>query len=171
MLGLMLEAISLRSLSTLWFWIAMAVFWLHALRHVMGLPFGMVVAARQGGAALARLEQAALVQAQYRLAIWARWQLGIVALTAFAFVVLAVLGFAYGVELALALWFFLAPYTVLFGLHLAMARQVVAEKGQGAALLQLIFYFNIYAQFVVMASILITFFFSFVHLAGQGFFG
>ncbi|MDZ7904405.1 MAG: component of SufBCD complex, partial [Cypionkella sp.] len=56
MLGLMLEAISLRSFSTLWYWIAVAVFWVRSLRGVMGISHGMVARARRGGAALAHLE-------------------------------------------------------------------------------------------------------------------
>lgn len=172
MLGMMAEAISLRSFSTLWYWIALAAFWLRALGHVMGLPYGMVNAARRrGGADVALLERAAQVQAQRRVDIWARGQVGIVAAHAFAFGMLAYLGFVHGVELALALFFFHAPLMALQTLNLRMARQVLGEKGQGDALLSLMFYFNIYTQFIAMAFILATVFTAFVYMAASGFLG
>lgn len=171
MLGMMAEAVSLRSFSTLWYWIALAAFWAHSLRAVMGLPHKMVARARLDEAGLDLLEAAAQVQAHYRRAIWQRGQVWITALLGAALGALTVLAFAYGIELAAALWFIAVPALVFAGLDLRMARQILAQKGQGAALVQLIFRFNIYRQLIAMASILVTVCYGFIYMAQTGYFG
>lgn len=170
MLGLMAEAISMRSFSTLWYWLSLAAFWVGALRGVLGLPHGMVAEARQGGEPLARFERAAQVQAQLRRARWDRWQIWIVAAHAGVIGGLSVLGFFYGIELAAALFFIAAPYTVLAAMNLRLAGHILGEHGQGAALFRVIFYFNIYLQLIAVPFILLTIGFAFVHMANAGMF-
>jgi hypothetical protein len=122
-----LELISLRSFSSIWYWITLVITWSVASHWVLGVPSDLITRARrQGGAAEAELEAMAranavrLVQIPEGPGVW------LTGLAFFGLTVLAVLGFGYGVEFAQALLFILLPIAGVSALSLRAARGVVA---------------------------------------------
>lgn len=158
------EAISKRSFSSMWYWIVVALFWMLTTRQSMGLPQDMIDRARLGGAALQDLQTLARLQAQRLMRLWHRWQVVLVAFGALLISLLSVLGFAYGVEFAQALWFLVVPMAVIGALTLRTAAFVLGDFGQGDALLRLMFYLRFRQQLLAIAFVFVTVVFAMVQL-------
>ena len=170
MLGLIGEAISLRSFSSLWYWIAIAVFWVAATGRVLGMTFAAVGRAQSGGAPLAQVEMVAQSAAQTWVAGWQKWQVLWVALAAAVLAGLSILAFSYGIELAQALWFLAMPYVILLVLQLRLALRILAQNASGDMLLQMIYRFRIKVQLIGFVFVFLTASFAFFHLLIFGYF-
>lgn len=148
MFELLGDAISRRSFTSLWYWIAVAVFWILITRQVMGLPLDMVQRAKAGGAALRALEEMAQLQAQRLMDYWHKWQFAISAAMAALLCMMGIWAFWYQIELAKALWFLLMPWLLISALSLRMAWQITHGAGRGDDLLMLAHHFRIYVQVI-----------------------
>ena len=162
------DAINMRSFSALWYWVAVAVFWIWALGQTMGLPWGMVTLARRSPEGLAQLEAMAQLVAQRKAALWAAGQIWLVALMAALIGLLTALAFFYGVELAQAVWFLAVPIVLIWAGNLRAAHLVARGQGQGAALLRVMFWLQVYTQIVAFVFIMLTMFFAFFQLLLTG---
>lgn len=168
MLGFIGDAISLRSFASLWYWLAWVVFWIWALGQAIGLPLGIVARARRSADALARLEVMAQMMAQHRVQMWRAGQVLWVALAATLLGLLTALAFFYGVELAQAVWFIATPLLLIWAGNLRAAVLIARGNAQGAALLKVIFYLQIYAQVIAFVFILLTITFAFFQMLLTG---
>lgn len=154
--GSVLHLIDMRSFSSLWFWIAVAVFWSRATHYALDVPYDMVLRARRkGGAAMADLEALVGVQLRRRQDILASGGPLIAMVWAAALSMLAVLGFGHGIELAQALLLFLAPATLLGLLRLRLMRRLAAPL-VGEALCKALTWHRAIAQAIGLAAILVT---------------
>jgi hypothetical protein len=170
MFELLDDAISRRSFTSLWYWIAVAVFWILMTRQVMGLPLDMVLRAKSGGAALKALEDMAHLQAQRLMSYWSRGQTAISAAMAALVAMLSMLAFWYQIELAKALWFLLVPWLLIMALSLRMARQILHGAGHGDDLLKLAQHFRLYLQGIGVVFIFANILTAINHiLAARGF--
>ena len=170
MLGLIGEAISLRSFSSLWYWIAVAVFWIAATGRVLGMSYAAAGRASGGGIALAQLETITHIAAQTWIAAWQKWQVLWVALGAALLAGLSMLAFSYGIELAQALWFLAMPYVMLLVLQLRLALRILAQNAQSEMLLQMIYRFRLKAHLIGFVFVFLTATFAFFHLLIFGYF-
>lgn len=170
MLGLIGEAISLRSFSSLWYWIAVAVFWIAATGRVLGLPYGAVARAQAGGAARVQFDMMAQYAAHIWVARWQKWQVVWVAAAAAGLVSLSMLAFSYGIELAQALWFLAMPYAILLALQLRLALHILGKDLRDDGLIQVIYRFRIISQLMGFAFVFTTSGFAFLHLLIHGYF-
>ncbi len=170
MLGLIGEAISLRSFSSLWYWIALAVFWIAATGRVLGISFASVNRARGGGLALMQLETMTHIAAQIWSAGWQKWQVLWVALAAATMASLSLLAFSYGIELAQAVWFLVFPYLIILALQLRLALRILGENVSDDALLKIMYRFRIKVQVIGFIFIFLTVSFAFFHLLVHGYF-
>ena len=170
MLGLIGEAISLRSFSSLWYWIALAVFWIAATGRVLGISFASVNRARGGGLALMQLETMTHIAAQIWSAEWRKWQVLWVALAAATLVGLSLLAFSYGIELAQALWFMAVPYGMILALQLRLALRILGENTSDDVLIKIMYRFRMIVQVIGFTFISLTAAFAFLHLLIHGYF-
>lgn len=170
MLGLIGEAISLRSFSSLWYWIAVLVFWIAATGRVLGISFASVNRAQGGGIALMQLETLTYISAQIWIAGWQKWQVLWVALSAATLVSLSLLAFFYGIELAQALWFLVFPYLMILALQLRLALRILRENTSDDALIQMMYRFRMAVQGIGFIFIFLTAGFAFFHLLIAGYF-
>lgn len=132
---LLVQVIDTRSFSSLWYWTLLALAWSQASHWVIGVPYDAILRARrQGGEALADLEDLARIHAGRLLQVARSAGLWLLAAAAFLLTVLAVLGFWYGVELAQALAFLLLPFAPVAALSIRAARGIEAEAARGEAL-------------------------------------
>jgi hypothetical protein len=154
------DVIDMRSFSNLWYWIALAVLWSSASHWVMGVPFDMLTRARrEGGQAQADLEDLARINAGRLLAVVRTGAVVIVALACFWLSILALLAFYYDVEFAQAVFFLVAPMTIVVWLSMLCARRIEAGEGTGPALPRLLIIHRRYLQLLGMVSICVTAFF------------
>lgn len=129
-----------RSFGSVWFWLLLILGWTVAGRRIAGVPLDVVTAARR--AARAGGDDPAAVELLDWLSLTLpRWRLAgsegavMLGLAAFVLTTLAVLGFAYDLEMARALVLVLAPFLLVYGLELRLARRldaVLAKARQGA---------------------------------------
>lgn len=168
MWGIIGDAISLRSFASLWYWLALAVFWIWALGQAMGLPWGMMARARRNADGLAQLQALAQILAQHRVQMWRAGQVLWVALAATLLSLLTALAFFYGIELAQAVWFLTTPLLLIWAGNLRAAVVIARAAGQGAALLKVMFYLQIYTQAIAFVFILLTIAFAFFQMLLTG---
>ncbi len=114
--------IDLRSFSSLWYWIGVAVAWSTASHWVLGVPYDLVQRARRtGGQSEADLQALVRINVN-RLLLIARvsglWLMGI---AFFVLTTLAMLGFYYGLEFAQAVFLIAAPMSLVGALSLRTA--------------------------------------------------
>lgn len=155
--GTVFDVIDMRSFSSLWFWIALAVTWSWTSHNILGVPFDMVGrAARQGGQAqrdleeLVRIRSGRLVHFADASGVW------MVALGAAALSGLFVLGAGYGVEFAQAVFLILLPLSVVGILSVRCARQIRASDLRGADLRRRLARHRMTVQAVGMVAIFFT---------------
>ncbi|MEC3860572.1 component of SufBCD complex [Mesobacterium sp. TK19101] len=151
------EVIDMRSFSNLWFWIALAVMWSSASHWVMGVPFDMVTRARrQGGQAEADLADMVRINCNRLLYIAGVSGLILIAAISFILTMLGVLGFAYKVEFAQAVFLLAFPMAIVFGLSIRTARRIGAQQMQPEGLAKLLTRHRIVIQAIGMVSIFVT---------------
>lgn len=155
--AILTEMIDLRSFSNLWFWIVLAVQWSMASHWPLGVPFDLIQRARRkGGSAQEDLEAMSRVSINRMLHITrisGAWMAGIIA---FLVSGLAVLGFAYGVEFAQALFCLMFPMVLVGVLSLRAAHRIAAGERHGPALIHRLMMLRLSVQALGMLAILAT---------------
>jgi uncharacterized membrane protein YfbV (UPF0208 family) len=151
------EVIDMRSFSNLWFWIALAVMWSTASHWVLGVPWDLITRARRKGGPAER-DVALLVQVYVNRILHVAEVSGLVmtVLICFVLTALAILGFAYGVEFAQAMFLLAFPMTMVWILSLRSARIIRRDGPEGAALYRRLQMHRMTVQLVGVASIFVT---------------
>nr|WP_246849617.1 component of SufBCD complex [Rubellimicrobium arenae] len=153
----LLDVIDFRSFSNLWFWIMLAVVWSSATHRILGVPFDMVLRARQqGGQALADLEDLVRIQVNRILFIAEMSGLLIAATLAFGVTTLMVLAFWYGVEFAQAVVLIAVPLAAVGALSLVTARRIARQAPEGEALFRTLARHRAWVQGIGLVSIFVT---------------
>ncbi|MCB1394746.1 MAG: component of SufBCD complex [Rhodobacter sp.] len=151
------STIDVRSFSSIWFWIAVAVAWSNTTHFILGVPFDMVQRAkRRGGTVMEDLEVLTMIQVRRRLQIIRSGGVWLVAFWSAILTTLAMLGFGYGHELAQALTLLLLPLTLAAWLGLRMAARFEADPPSGAALTRALTLHRLLIQGIGLLAILIT---------------
>ena len=152
-----LDVIDMRSFSNLWYWIALAVLWSSTSHWVIGVPYDMIIRGRrQGGQAQQDVEDIVRINVTRLLSLMRSGAVWIVALGCFWMTILAVLAFYYDVEFAQAVFFLMAPMTVVIWLTLRACHQIEAGESAGAALHRRLTIHRRLVQVVGMIAIFVT---------------
>lgn len=155
-----LEVIDLRSFSNLWYWIALAVLWSSVSHWSLGVPHDMIIRARrEGGQALADVEDMVRINVNRLLNIVDTGALVLVAVAGFWLSTLAVLAFYYDVEFAQALILLLGPLMLVLWVSVRECRRIAAGANQGDALLRRLTVHRRVLQVIGMISIAVTAFY------------
>lgn len=155
--GSIFTLISLRSFSSIWFWIVVAVTWSATTHNPLGVPFDMVLRARRrGGDDQTDLEAMVDIQLRRRQAILGSAGPVIVAVWATAVSALAVLGFGYGMELPQALTLLMVPLTVVGVLRMRLMAQLADRAVQGEELCRRLTWHRAGVQAIGLLAILLT---------------
>lgn len=151
------STIDLRSFSSIWFWIAVAVAWSNTAHFILGVPFDMVQRARRhGGTVMADLEALTMIQVRRRLQIVRSGGVWLVAFWSAVLTTLAMLGFAYGHELAQALTLLLLPLSLAAWLSVRLAARFDAAPPTGPALTRALTLHRLLIQAIGLLAILVT---------------
>nr|WP_241865495.1 hypothetical protein [Paracoccus salsus] len=127
-----------RSFGTIWFWLVLIGMWSATGRTVLGVPAEVLTRARRAQDAGQTDGAAVVTLLDWLSLLLPRWRLGphegaaFLAVAAFLLTSLAIFGFGYGLEMAQALTFLLAPFLLLLWLRLRLARRLapLLEAGQ-----------------------------------------
>lgn len=120
-----LEFLNLRTFSSVWYWIAVAVVWTMASHRPMGVPYDMVWSARRGdGSDRAALDAVATTLARRLVTAMARGGVLVVALVSAALTALLLLAAVYGLEFAQGLVLILVPLALVGLLSFRTARRI-----------------------------------------------
>ena len=151
------EVIDMRSFSNLWFWIALAVVWSTTSHWVLGVPWDLVTRAkRRGGQAEQDVFDLSQIYAGRILHVTEVSGLILIVLVCFFLTSLTILGFAYGVEFAQALFLLAFPMSIVGLLSIRSARIIQHHEPTGADLYRRLQIHRMSVQFIGMASIFIT---------------
>jgi len=160
-----IEVIDLRSFTSIWYWIVVAVVWSTTAHWTLGVPYDAVSRARRAGGGPAQEDLEILVRVNcnrllHIMDVSGAWVVG------FAFFLLSVLlllGFWYEIELAQALFLILAPLSLVTLLTVRAARGIRAGGLKGQALRLRIARLRILNQVIGLVSIFITAFWGMWH--------
>ncbi|RVV99408.1 component of SufBCD complex [Mesobaculum littorinae] len=151
------ELIDMRSFSNLWYWIALAVVWSTTSHWVLGVPYDMVLRARDhGGEAESDLRDMVRINTSRQLYIAQVSGLWLIALVSMLLTGLAILGFFYGVEFAQAVFLIALPMTFVGLLTVSTARGIVQHQSVGPDLHRRMLNHRRATQVIGMVSIFVT---------------
>ncbi len=151
------DVIDMRSFSNLWYWIALAVLWATVSHWVIGVPYDMVIRARQkGGEAVKDLEDMVRINCNRIGYIWELSGIWLLAFGSAANTALAIIGFWYKVEFAQALFLFTFPLSIVGLLSVRSVHRISARAADGPELQKMLSRHRIATQFIGMASVFVT---------------
>lgn len=155
--GTVFSLIDLRSFSSLWFWIVLAVSWSAIAQRPMGVPYDMVLRARRrGGQHMADLETLVGIHIRRDRAIMGSAGVGIVGFWAALLTVVAILGFGYGAELAQALTLLFVPWWIVGVLRYRLSMRLAQGGAEGEALCRRLTWHRAAVQVIGFTAIVVT---------------
>ncbi|MDO8882158.1 component of SufBCD complex [Pseudotabrizicola sp.] len=149
--------IDMRSFSSLWYWIFLAVLWSSVSHWVLGVPFDLITRARRQGAEAAEdLAVVVQINARRMLYISRNGGLWVIGFVFFLLTVLGMLAILYQIELAQAVLLMFAPMVLVAYLTLRLALRVETDAPEGAVLVRLLMRHRFLVQLIGMISIFVT---------------
>ena len=160
-----IEVIDMRSFTSIWYWIVVAVVWSSTAHWTLGVPFDAVTRARRsmGGVAQDDLETLVRVNVNrlvHIMDVSGPWAVGF---AFFMLTILALLGFWYKVEIAQAVFLIVAPLTLVALLSVRSARKLQANGTYGQALRNQLARMRFVNQVIGLIAIFITAFWGMWH--------
>lgn len=151
------QVIDLRSFSSLWYWIAVAVIWSSVSHWVLGVPYDLIQRARRhGGQAQQDFEDLVRINVNRLLHISSAAGLILIGFLFFLLSSLVILGFFYGVELAQAIFLLALPLSFVGAVSLSTARLIAEKRPEGEELFAALFRHRLWTQIIGMIAIFVT---------------
>lgn len=152
-----LGVINLRSFSSLWYWIGIAVLWSSVSHWVLGVPFDLITRARRkGGEVEQDLIDITRVNVNRLLAIEETAAYWLIGFASFVVSSLLLLGFYYDHELAQALCFMVIPLCGVVALSFRSARRIRETAEDVQMLYRMLTTHRLWTQAIGMVSIFAT---------------
>ncbi len=152
-----LRVIDMRSFSSVWFWIVVALFWSAVTQTMLGASYDVIVRARKsGGQALADMQALVEINVRRNLTVMRRIGHWIVGFIAASLAMLFMLAFVYRLELAQAIFLLLLPLTVIRLMNLRLAFRIEREHIQGDMLVRALLRHRLWIQFLGVITIFVT---------------
>lgn len=147
-----LEFLSLRTFSSIWYWIAVAFVWISVTNRPMGIPYDMVWRAGRQEGAEAALDAVAGAFAARLVAATGRGAAVGVGFVSAALTLLLILALSHGSELAQGALLVAGPMTFVAWLNLRTARAIVGGASAGPSLRRLRAATNVVAVLTLFAT-------------------
>jgi len=151
------ELIDMRSFSSVWFWIVLALAWSSVSQNVMGAPYDLIVKARRkGGQATEDLNILVSIFVRRRLTVVRRaghWVLGFQAMLLTAVFITA---FWHGMEFAQALFLLFLPLTLTQFLNVRLAFRIEHDNMRDALLQRALLRHRLWLQLIGVLAIFVT---------------
>lgn len=152
------EVISLRSFSSVWYWIVLAVTWSSVSHYVIGVPYDLIQRARRDLSGQAYLDVLDLVRINVNRLLHISKTAGmiLIAFSCFVLTSLALMAFYYDAELAQAIFLIALPLTGVGLLSLATARKLYDVDPEGEVLFKMLLRHRLWTQIIGMFAIFFT---------------
>lgn len=151
------QVIDLRSFSSIWYWIMLAVLWSSISHYVLGVPFDLITRARRhGGAAQDDMVDLVRISVNRMLGIAQTAGLILTGIVSFGLTMLCLLGFVYGIELAQAMFLIALPLAIVGAVTMSSARRIRAADPEPEQLYGMLLRHRLWTQVIGMISIFIT---------------
>ncbi len=154
------EVIDMRSLSNLWYWIALAVLWSAVSRWVLGGPFDMINRARrQGdgeGEAMTDLNDLVRINVNRILYITDTAGIWIALFGSCAGTALLLMAVVYDIEIAQAILLLGGPLVVLWFMSIHTSRQIRLSEESDSVLIRRLMRHRFITQLVGVVAIFFT---------------
>ena len=165
--SILFQVIDLRSFSSVWYWIMLAVLWSSVSYYVLGVPFDMITKARrQGGQSEDDMVDLVRINVNRMLGIAQTSGLIMTGFVFFALTALAVLGFFYQVELAQAVFLVALPLSLVGAVSLSSARKIRGADPEPAELYAMLMRHRLWTQVIGMAAIFVTAMYGMIQMLG-----
>ncbi len=162
-----LEVIDMRSFTSIWYWIVIAVVWSTTSHWILGVPYDMVTRAKKNeGQAQQDLEQLITINCNRVLNIMNVAGAWVVGFSTFFITVLAVLGFWYDIEISQAVFLIVAPLSLVAMQSVGAARRLRTTAPTGIDLRRKLMRQRLFHQLIGMISIFVTAFWGMWHNLG-----
>ncbi|SEM41455.1 hypothetical protein SAMN04488003_10116 [Loktanella fryxellensis] len=163
--NVLFQVIDLRSFSSVWYWIMLAVTWSSVSYYVLGVPFDMITRARRsGGQTEDDMVDLVRINVNRLLGIAGSAGLALTAFLCFLLTTLALLGFVYDVEMAQAIFLLTLPLSIAFAVTLASARRIRAADPEPAQLYAMLLRHRLWMQVIGMTAIFVTAMYGMIHV-------
>ena len=151
------QVIELRSFSSIWYWMAVAVTWSSVSHWVIGVPFDLIQRARRNGEG-AQQDLLDIVRVNVNRILGISETAGTVMSLIICFILtsLFALGFFYDVELSQAIFLILFPLSIVGLLSLSTARKIKEGELSIDDLYNVLSKHRLMTQFVGMVAIFVT---------------
>ena len=152
------ELIDMRSFSSLWYWISLAVMWSSTSHWVLGVPWDMVARARRydNPKDVRDLEEMLRINCERIDYIIGKSGLLLAGVTFFILTVLSLLGFLYGNEFSQAIFFMILPMSLVVLLSIKYAKSLIKNKIHGNKLYKKLYLLRLILQMLGVFFIFIT---------------
>lgn len=152
-----MQVIDLRSFSSVWYWMAVAVVWSSVSHFVLGVPYDLIQRARKkGGQAQQDFEDIVRVNVNRISHITDTAGLFLIGLVTFVQTVLIVLAFFYWIEMAQAILLIAFPLCIVGAVSINTAAKIEAAQPVGEDLYSMMFRHRMITQAVGMVAIFFT---------------
>ncbi len=155
--NVLFQVIDLRSFSSVWYWIIVAVLWSSVSYYVLGVPFDLITKARRhNGQAEEDMVDLVRINVNRLLGIAQTSGIILTGFVFFALTTLALLGFYYDLELAQALFLMALPLSIVGAVSLSSARKIRTADPEPAQLYAMLLRHRLWTQIIGMVAIFIT---------------
>lgn len=150
--------IDMRSFSSVWFWIVLALYWSSASQTILGAPYDLIVRVRRGDNPQNAQDLYDLVAIHVRRKLTLMRRVGhwIVAFSAAGLTAIAVLAAVYRLEFAQAVLLILVPLTIVRLLGLRLAVRIERDDMQAGQLSRTLLTHRLWIQVLGVISIFVT---------------
>lgn len=145
----------MRSFSSVWFWIVLALYWSSSTQIILGAPHDLILRARKGDDAqnIADLHALTGIHVRRLLGLMRRAGHWIVAFAAAVLTVITMLAVVYGLEFAQAVLVLVVPMTIVRLLTLRLAFRIERENMRDARLCRALLTHRLWVQLLGMVAI------------------
>lgn len=159
-----IEVIDMRSFTSIWYWIIVAVTWSSTSHWTLGVPFDSVTRARRHEGQ-AQLDLEALVRVNCNRLVHIMDVSGLLVVAGMACIlsILAALGFWYKIEIAQAIFLLAGPLSIVALMSVRRARHIKSLQTAGIALRIQLGRQRLFNQIIGMVAIFITAFWGMWH--------
>ncbi|TVP71929.1 MAG: component of SufBCD complex [Rhodobacteraceae bacterium] len=150
--------IDMRSFSSVWFWIVLALYWSSVSQFVLGAPYDLIIRARKGDNAqdMHDLQTLVEVHGRRRLTMMRRAGHWIVAFAMALLTTIYMLAFHYGVEFAQAVFALILPLMIVRLMSLRLAFRIEREHLSEARLCRALLTHRFWVQALGVVTIFVT---------------
>ncbi len=149
--------IDMRSFSSIWFWIAVALFWSSVTQTILGASYDLIIRARKsGGQALKDLETLVEINTRRSTSVMRRVGHWIVAFVSANLALLFMLAFVYRLELAQAIFLLMLPLTIIRIMSLRLSFRIERSHLHGDQLIRVLLRHRLLIQFLGVITIFAT---------------